>query len=553
LTEQPILNRNLLALSTRHGDLSARLSRTSPSPEVFFKTAKNGSPVPLVRREGRDFPLHSLFDPEKEARKFASGFQSSGYIIVLGFGCGYHIESFLNQENLNGILVIDRDLSRLKSLISARDCKRIFLDSRVRLLIDPAPGEVRDFILSQCFPAISGTIQVLPVRSVMDLERDYFSAVFAMVKETLGLLADDFTVQTSFGKKWFCNTLHNLPLAEKSVYLLPRGKDFIITAAGPSLEESLKTFPRKDGDRLLIATDTSYPALTQRGIRPDMVISIDCQHISYHHFLEGFDSELPLILDLASPPALSRLSANPVFFTSSHPFSLYINHFWRPFPLVDTSGGNVTHAAVSLALKLGARSIKLAGADFCYPQGKSYARGAYLYPYFYSRCSRTRPGEFLFYDFVFSHPLLEKNPFGRSFLYTPRSLKEYRNRLNASFGGRGLIENLSPYGDPGGSAEWPAGGSTPSSGETFFFASGAAKSDLRTFLEGYRNDLNTLVPTAPLARYFENLPNKTRALWMTVLPAAACLRKDKDKTAYNEQEILHSALNWTLSTLGRVF
>jgi len=95
------------------------------------------------------------------------------------------------------------------------------------------------------------------------------------------------------------------------------------------------------------------------------------------------------VLELASPPQLFRLKSPVIPVAGGHPFSRYICRHFFPFTLVDTSGGNVTHAAVSVADILDAREMVLHGADFCYPAGKLYARGTYLYSYFTARQNRT--------------------------------------------------------------------------------------------------------------------------------------------------------------------
>jgi len=75
------------------------------------------------------------------------------------------------------------------------------------------------------------------------LEKKYFTEIFNTVKETLNALADDFTVQTSFGRKWFTNTLANMDPAEETTAILQPVRKAVITAAGPSLEKSLENFP----------------------------------------------------------------------------------------------------------------------------------------------------------------------------------------------------------------------------------------------------------------------------------------------------------------------
>jgi hypothetical protein len=394
------LERNLLALSSREANLVARLSGIELDHNIIEQTAKNGSPVPVDVQEERRFPYHSLFNPEKESSRLAAEYKSGGYLIFLGFAGAYQIEPFLERSDVTGILIIESSLSTLKAFLSIKDHNRIILDPRVHFLADVSVTEVEQYLVSHCFPALFGNIQVIPLRSRVLRDKAYFTSVFSSVKTSLSHLADDFTVQSVFGSRWFKNTIINLETAQHATTILPPIRKAVITAAGPSLEDDLKKIPELRRGACLIATDTSYHVLREVGIKPDIIISIDCQHITYYHFLNGIDRDIPLVLDLASPPTITKLSDVPVFFTSGHPLSLYISNNWRNFPTIDTSGGNVTHAAVSLAVSLGTRDIHLLGADFCYPQGKSYCRGTYIYPFFQQEGHRFSPSDNRFFEFV---------------------------------------------------------------------------------------------------------------------------------------------------------
>ena len=83
----------------------------------------------------------------------------------------------------------------------------------------------------------------------------------------------------------------------------------------------------------------------------------------------------------------------------------------------------MTHAALSLAEALGAESTLLAGADFSYPEGKSYARGTYIYGYFGQSQSRLAPLEALFSGFLFRGSDMEREigerPVGRDLFALP--------------------------------------------------------------------------------------------------------------------------------------
>ena len=192
----------------------------------------------------------------------------------------------------------------------------------------------------------------------------------------------------------------------------------MVTGAGPSLEAQAAPLAGLRESACLIATDASLPALLGLGLTPDLVVSIDCQLYSYHHFLQGLPAGVPLALDLASPPVLGRLAPRARYFAGGHPLSRYVSAHWLDLPALDTSGGNVAQAAVSLAVSLGAREIFLAGLDFSYPQGKAYSRGTFLYPIAAAAQSRLAPVESWFQDFLLAR--------GSS-----RPLDLYRRRLEA--------------------------------------------------------------------------------------------------------------------------
>jgi hypothetical protein len=107
-------------------------------------------------------------------------------------------------------------------------------------------------------------------------------------------------------------------------------------------------------------------------------------------------------------------------------------------PVIDTSGGNVGHAAVSLAIGLGAKSIYLFGTDFSYPLGKTYSRGSYLYDYFREREGRTAPLEGSFSNLLYHNTTLRRESTSAGFRYTTGTLTAYRDRFERVF---------SPYAD----------------------------------------------------------------------------------------------------------
>ncbi len=538
------LEENLSALAVRQPALADSIRRAEPDPRFVFPTARNGLIVPGIRSGGGTVSFHSLYDPRRESVRFAESFRGAGCIIVSGLGAGYHISAMLQFTGATVVVVVEKNAGVLKSLFEHVPLSDLLRDPR--LLVVAGVEMIRDAILSSWHPAVTGGLRSAPLRTWCDQEREFFDAADAETQSAIEAVREDFSVQSHFGKRWFANIIMNLAGAAKPPRAFPHGDDAIVTAAGPSLELHLGRLAAERGNRMLIATDTSLPALLRSGIIPDAVLSIDCQNHGYHHFLQGKPPGATLFLDLASPPLLARQLSLPVFVAGGHPFARYVDSHWLRLPRVDMSGGNVTHGAVSLARFLGARRVTVYGADFCYPQGKAYARGTYLYDYFWSDQSRVSPAEARFFAFVCGSaaaPARREVRAGKA-LYSTPVLDGYRDRFLR------LVQSIDAEVIlvPGAGQELPRGTSKPRvpttvAAEAEPKPSDAPRSTWREFLSRYLRSIELLPAFSAIS------PEPERELWYTLLPAAARVVKEGHLPGAGA---LEEARRWSLERLKRV-
>ncbi|MDZ7793414.1 MAG: 6-hydroxymethylpterin diphosphokinase MptE-like protein [Spirochaetia bacterium] len=553
MSDTALLNVNMLALSSGQPTLSVKLGQETPSKKVHIETSKNGLPVPVIQHETRKYSLHSKIDPIREGERFYQSAPHGGYLVFLGFGAGYHISPFLKRSDISRIVIIDFDASIFKYLLKSIDLRHFFLDQRVRFLIDPSVEEISREMLDNYLPAVSGNLQVLQLRSRVYMERERFSAAQKHIQVVIKSISEDYSVQSYFGKRWFVNSIRNLHLAETSTTTLPPVRTALITAAGPSLEIQLPELKQQIGKGTLIATDTSLPFLLKNNIIPDLVISIDCQHITYHHFMAGYPENVPLVLDLASPNHLTTKTARLVFFTSGHPFSRYVNSVWRRFPHIDTSGGNVSHAAVSLAEALGAQQILLFGADFSFPEGKSYTRGTYLYPFFHTSSFRTSPLEHHFFSFLLRNENIIKVKEPNYIRYTTSPMISYKKRLEQA--SAELTAELIPV--PGkGEMLTPAVRKRHRDATVIvgtLFSAGAAALSWKEFIKSYSQAVESLpLPQESLNHYNSLLSKEQKDIVTTLLPAAAAIRRERELQGGQQTgaEILADVIEWTQATIS---
>jgi len=483
-----------------------------------FCESRSGEIVPsIVLAPGNSQPLHSLIDPKREAERLVSTIPpDTGFVVFLGLGGGFAPQAALANTAAQ-IVVIDFDKDGIKELLSAKDYTPLLNNKRFSLLTDFTPDEIKNFILANYNPALCGGIKVIPLRTRTEHDSEKFNKAAAVIQEAIENTAADFSVQAHFGLRWFSNIVRNIKnsAATDQSFCAKKINEAAIVAAGPSLDGQITALTEyKSRGVFIICSDTALPVLLQNGIAPDAVVSIDCQHISYYHFFGCNIRNIPLILDIASPPLLSRFSTLPVFFSGGHPLALYISRYWRSLPLLDTSGGNVTYACLSLAENLGATRITLFGADFSYIRSQTYARGSYIYPYFERKQNRFRTLEALFSAFLYRSPFLPRENENQiyhetsSFRFYRQKLEEKAAAMNAQvsvFPGLGAPVNLlNKTAINLGKKSY-----VPAATENQY------KSGIE-FLEQYRSDIASLPP--------DGLNEKESQIFTTLLPAAAALK-----------------------------
>lgn len=147
-------------------------------------------------------------------------------------------------------------------------------------------------------------------------------------------------------------------------------KDFIIVAAGPSLDDNLDFLKENQGKKTVIAVGTVFRKLLECGIMPDMVAVLDPQERTYRQ-IEGLEEEkVPMLVAVT---AYWKFAAN--YQGDKYLIPLMGVHEEKEKEEPWAIGGTVTHLAIEAAVRFGAEKIYLVGVDLAYPNGLSHAEG----------------------------------------------------------------------------------------------------------------------------------------------------------------------------------
>jgi len=359
-------------------NVTARPAPEAPDLEVL--TSRSG--LPVLRLGG--CYLHSPYDPQREAREWASGLVArsepdgngtDGEVlwVVFGTGLGYHLRA-LAETSPGRILALEPD-PRVAEL-----------PERHRLL--PAGAEVFTDLnrLLQAFRVRYPAARLTRVVRLPAYER-LFSGTAAELERLLDaarreIKADSLTYVT-FGGEWLLQSVTNLPALLRGLPVTVlrdagRGRAAVVVSPGPSLEKNIDVLAAQRERFLVLAPSQSLQALVAAGIEPDLVVMVDSQNLLYHFNDCSRGHYRNLVLAAKCHPGVVELPAERKYFFHL-PFNTLAEEFFawvtgQPCSLA--AGYSVANTAFSLACLMDCDPVVLVGQDLAFSGGRVYASQA---------------------------------------------------------------------------------------------------------------------------------------------------------------------------------
>ena len=290
--------------------------------------------------------------------------QDSPVIAVYGCGLGDLQLELLQRDSLRQLRVRILNLGVFALVLHLMDQTGWLADPRVDL--DQAGNESKLFQPFFALPAELVLADNFNARArdllVRYIQKDFVNRAFdpsdpfwrERVQSNLELLRADADVAELFDRQ--------------------QGGDVYVIATGPTLErhfDRLRHVRAQPQRPLLIAVDTALRPLLERGIRPDLVVSIDA-NISDRHLLTAQSADIGLVyfpllerelLEAWRGKRYAAYSVSPLFAAVREQLD----------KAVLFSAGSVIHPALDLAVRMGPARVTLFGADFSYPGDKTHA------------------------------------------------------------------------------------------------------------------------------------------------------------------------------------
>jgi len=390
LIRDEVYCRNMAALFRSDSRLAQRIDETVDDGTVIVEASRKGAPTASMRvvaphptaGGSRVLQLHSRFDPLDEARRLADSVEigESFCYVVGGFGLGHHLKAL--KRRLKGdvlLIILEPDLQILRKAMETVDLTDVLADSRCVILTTTDKGEVQSRLEPHNNLMMIGT-QFVSHPASERLSSDFQAEMRKLIADHMTYCRMCLVTLVANSRITNQNVANNLPtyLTTPPIDILRdrfAGRPAVVVSAGPSLRKNIDVLAALKGKAVIIAVQTVYKMLLERGIEPDFVTSLDYHELS-RKFFEGIE-------DFGN----THLVAEPkvtwhVVDTYQGRISLLGNDF-ACLALGDAlgrrgclkAGATVAHLAFYLAVYMGCEPVVLVGQDLGYSDHVYYMPG----------------------------------------------------------------------------------------------------------------------------------------------------------------------------------
>lgn len=384
LTSDEIYCRNMAALFRWDARLAQQIDESEDDGSVTIQPSRTGVPTATVHIPGSDrgLQLHSKFDPLDEARRLAESVQigESFCYIVAGFGLGHHLKAI--QARLKGdafLIVAEPNLQVLKKAFGTVDLADLFDRDRCVILTSTDKGEIQPRLEPHNNLMMIGS-QFVTHPASERLAPEFHAALRRLIADHMTYCRMCMVTLVANSRTTNQNVANNLPayLSTPPIDILHNrfaGYPAIVVSAGPSLRKNIDQLAALKGRAIIIAVQTTFRMLRERGIEPDFVTSLDYHELS-RKFFEGID-------DFGRTHLVAEPKANwSVVDAYKGRVSLLGNEF-AVHVLGENlarrgclkAGATVAHLAFYLGVYLGCDPVVLVGQDLGYTGHVYYTPG----------------------------------------------------------------------------------------------------------------------------------------------------------------------------------
>ena len=370
--------------------------------------AKNGSLTAQID----NMLLHSSYNPEREANTAAQELTAKNKetVIFMGAGLGWQICELAKMMTANKscavkkLVLIEPDPIHFFGALYYVDWSAVFEIEALILAVGCPADSVISLIEGNSINTGNAGVSAAYVYAIPSFilhARPYFDSVIALIERNRTKNDINAATYKKFEKLWIRNSITNIKHIPQCRTVSDYAKaiegnapeNFIVVAAGPSLESILPQMPLLKKHAVIVCVETALHALLRAGVEPDFIVITDPQYYAYKH-IAGLESPSSvLVCPLSVYPAVFRFKCRQIILCSEmFPVSGYFEAALGNFGDLG-AGGSVASSAWNLCRILGAKNIYFAGLDLAYTSKQTHIKGSSAEQSFHTRADRMGPLE----------------------------------------------------------------------------------------------------------------------------------------------------------------
>ena len=403
-------------LADFYHDIIEDITANGDEKDIFsfwtLMTAKNGS---LTAQINVNMLLHSSYNPEREGMSTAEQLacKNKETVIFMGAGLGWQFCAMAKLINGGGmgatvgtcpvkkLILIEPDPVHFFGALFYIDWSAVFAVKQLVLAIGCPADSIIGLLEGNSINIGNSGVNsayVYAIPAFIMHARPYFDSVIALIERNRDKNDINAATYKKFEKLWIHNSMKNIEQISRHrtvQQLLDSykniAKNFVVVAAGPSLETLLPRMAELKKHSVIVCVETALHALLMAGVQPDFIVITDPQYYAYKHIAGLAAPESILICPLSVYPAVFRFKCREIVLCSEmFPVSKYFESKLGYFGDLG-AGGSVASSAWNLCCMLGAENIYFAGLDLSYPQGQTHIKGSSAEQTFHTGANRLAP------------------------------------------------------------------------------------------------------------------------------------------------------------------
>lgn len=344
--------------------------------ELFWmETAKNGMPIICAKKENKTIYLNSRYDPWRESQRYVERYKcvfDFSVMFFFGFGNGMIAQQLMEQMGKHvNFIFYEPSMQMFLLTLHNYDITHLLDDSRLSLIVCGLNDDNVEKVMAEKI-----TIQnyQISLYNVLPLYKQLYEAeekqIAKKYNDIINWIKININTVSFFNKSLAYNDILNMKKVfncnceEQFEGIFPvNDRPAIVVGAGPSLEKNIEYLRKAKGKMLILAADSALPYLCTKGVRPDIVFTVDSRK-PIGIFEKTEICEIPLAIVTTANHALVNLMHGKIIY-----FSTECGYYNKMLRLADKTiysmptGGNVATAAFHMAISWGYRKIVLVGQD----------------------------------------------------------------------------------------------------------------------------------------------------------------------------------------------